>query len=162
MDIGQLWTSFYSDEALQTRTLTNWCRPFPIIYSTQWRKPTSYPDRHILCLPFYWIRGTLCISFYSDEALQTRTFTNWCKPFPVIYSTKWRNPIGILIYISLLYQYYVQLDKGQLWTSFYSDEALRTRTLTNWCRPFPIINRTKWRKRIIILIDISSVYPYIG
>ena len=119
-------------------------------------------DRHILCIPIYWIRGTLWTSFYSDEALQTRTLTNWCKPFPVIYSTKWRNPIGILIYISLLYQYYVQLDKGQLWTSFYSDEALRTRTLTNWCRPFPIIYRTKWRKPIIILIDISSVYPYIG
>ena len=84
---GTLWTNFYSDEALQSRTLTNWCRTFPIIYSTKWRKTYFNPDRHILCLPIYWIRGTLRTNFYSDEALQTRILTNWCRPFPIIYST---------------------------------------------------------------------------
>ena len=116
-------------------------------------------DRHILCIPIYWIRGTLWTSFYSDKALQTKTLTKWCRPLHIIYITKWRKPFGILIDTSLLYQYiWIRGNCGQVSTLM----RLCKRTLTNCSRPFPIIYNTKWRKCILILIDISSVYPYIG
>ena len=89
LDKGQWWTSFYSDEALQTRILTSWFRSFPIIYSIKLRKPILILIdiyTHILD------KGPIVASFYSDEALQTRTLMNWCRPFHIIYFTKLNNP----------------------------------------------------------------------
>ena len=97
--------------------------------------------RHIFCIPIYWIRGTLWTNFYSDEALQTRTLTNWCRLLHIIYITKWRKPFGILIDTSLLYQY--------IWIS---GNCGQVSTLMRLCRPFPIIYSTKLRKPILILI----------
>ena len=37
-------------------------------------------------------KGPIVASFYSDEALQTRTLMNWCRPFHIIYFTKLNNP----------------------------------------------------------------------
>ena len=50
-------------------------------------------DRHILCIPIYWIRGTWWTSFDSDRALQKRTLTNWCRPFPINYCPTVKNLI---------------------------------------------------------------------
>ena len=97
--------------------------------------------RYIFCIPIYWIRGTLWTNFYSDEALQTRTLTNWCRLLHIIYITKWRKPFGILIDTSLLYQY--------IWIS---SNCGQVSTLMRLCRPFPRIYSTKLRKPILILI----------
>ena len=57
LDKGQLRTSFYSDEALQKNSY----KLFQTIsHNLQYKMEKMHfnIDRHILCIPIYWIRGT--------------------------------------------------------------------------------------------------------